>query len=142
MGPFVHRDLTAKWAIAAGFSREEADELGRQNLHFDRLRWTKPWCHFNLLGAGLAGRFMARRAIRRHDIKLLAYSLHSTQDALGHGRILPFMHKPDLDNWDKTTDGIKSRIKEATQNRLNEYYETIRPMKGDENGNTIQRGKS
>lgn len=121
MGPYVHRDLTIKWAIEAGFTPKEAKRIGRANIDLDRKRWVKPWVHFRLFGASLIGRILARIARRRRDFVLLGYGLHAVQDALGHGWILPFMHKSELDDWSKASPATQERIKQASLDILNRH---------------------
>lgn len=117
----MHRDLTIKWAIEAGFSPEEAELIGQADLDLDKKRWVKPWVHFRLFGAGLIGSVLAWRARRRRDLKLLGYTLHAAQDAIGHGWILPFRHEPALDDWATTAEDIRHRIQTATLEILNRY---------------------
>lgn len=117
----MHRDLTVKWAIKAGFTPEEAERIGRACLDFDKKKWVKPWVHFRLFGAGLIGRILARIARQRRDLVLLGYGLHAVQDAFGHGWILPFQHKPELDDWSKAGNDTKNRIETTSLAILTRY---------------------
>lgn len=121
MGPYVHRDLTIKWAVEAGFSPEEAELVGRANLDLDKKRLAKPWVHFRLFGAGLIGAILAWRARRRRDLRLLGYALHAAQDAASHGWIFPFQHNPSLDEWSKADTETQDRIKKSSQAILKRY---------------------
>jgi hypothetical protein len=121
MGPYVHRDLTIKWALAAGFSPEDADIIAHANMAIDKRRLAKPWVHFRLFGALPVGRLMARRARRRRDLVLLAYALHTVQDGYGHGWILPFQHRSSLDEWSHATPITQDRIKRASEDLLAGY---------------------
>jgi hypothetical protein len=121
MGPYVHRDLTKKWALEAGFSPEEADLIGRANLDLDTKCWVKPWAHFILFGACPICKILAWRARRRRDLRLLGYALHAKQDALGHGWILPFQHNPSLDEWSNATEATQKRIATESQAMLTRY---------------------
>ena len=114
MGPYVHRDLTSKWAITAGFSPEDAKAIGLACIDFDRKRWTKPWAHFRLFGANIISRLILRSARKRRSEVLLGYAIHAAQDAIGHGWILPFMHRTELDDWNAAQPEIKERIEWVT----------------------------
>jgi hypothetical protein len=121
MGPYVHRDLTIKWAGEAGFSPEDAEIISRANLEIDKKRLAKPWIHFPLFGAFLFSRLLARRARRRRDLILLAYALHAVQDGYSHGWILPFRHTPELDEWSHAAPDTQERIKIASLDMLNRH---------------------
>ncbi len=95
--------------------------IGQACLRFDALRWTKPWGHFRLMGAGLISHLTARLAGRRRNLSRLGYALHMAQDAIGHGWVAPFMHKPELDDWSTASDAIKQEIRDVSARMLTAY---------------------
>ena len=123
MGPYVHRELTSKWAVAAGFSPEDAKTIGLACIDFDRKKWTKPWAHFRLFGANVISRLILRSARKRHNQIFLGYAIHAAQDAIGHGWILPFRHRPELDDWNNTAPEIQERIERSTINILQSFQQ-------------------
>ena len=123
MGPYVHRELTFKWAVAVGFSPEDASTISLACIDFDRKKWTKPWAHFRLFGANIVSRLILRSARKRRSEVLLGYSIHAAQDAIGHGWILPFTHRPELDDWAAAAPEIQERIERATISILRSFQQ-------------------
>jgi hypothetical protein len=121
VGPYVHRDLTLKWAVEAGYPPKVAAAVSRACITIDRRKWTKPWLHFRICGAGVIVVILARSARRKADPVLLGYAVHAAQDAIGHGWILPFFHKPILDDWEAASPTIRETIEQTTKRILNDF---------------------
>jgi hypothetical protein len=122
------------WAIDEGLSPEEAQSVATADVLVDEL-WPghrKWWHHFNppasLVFAPLEmGR--AVRACRRGDrvawMTHLGRSLHSRQDAVGHGR-LGLNHlawnvgvlRRDPDEWELMPASVQVRIERANRRAL------------------------
>lgn len=136
-GPYVHFRLTMKWAIEEGLSPSEAEAVGLASLRVDEL-WPgsrKPLRHFNPTASLALAPLESRRAIafarsgdRPAALTHLGYSLHSRQDAIGHGRLslnhlalytgLPFRN-PDV--WDDMPPSVQARIERATRRELRRF---------------------
>jgi len=136
-GPHVHFRLTMQWAIEAGLDAAEAEVVGRASLLVDQL-WPgsrKPARHFNPTASLLMAPLESRRAValalagdRAGALTHLGYSLHSRQDAIGHGRLglnhlalytgLPFR---DPDVWETMPRSVQARIERATRNELRRF---------------------
>lgn len=125
MGPYVHRDLTKKWAVQAGFSADDAELVANADLAVDYKKWTKPWLHFWSCGAGIFGRLLAASAVKRGNIIRLGYAIHALQDVYSHGRVLPFMHRRQMDDWSKAGEEKQDMIEHTTRELLHSYLDTI-----------------
>lgn len=141
-GPHVHFRLTMAWAIEEGLSEREAETVGRASLLVDEL-WPgsrKPARHFNPTASLLLAPLESRRAValalagdRAGALTHLGYSLHSRQDAIGHGRLglnhlvlytgLPFR---DPDVWETMPASVKARIERATRRELRRFITRTR----------------
>jgi hypothetical protein len=134
-GPAVHFRLTMRLAMDAGFSKADAEEIGRADVAVDEL-WpgrTHWWLHFNpttsLIFAPLELR-RARRAERAGDhesaLTHLGRSLHMRQDSVGHGRPLGLNHlawdvgllRRNPDEWELMPQSVQARIERATRRAL------------------------
>jgi len=133
-GPTVHLRLTMEWAIDEGLATEEAQSVGTADVLVDEL-WPghqKWWHHFNPSASLLFAPLEMRRAVsayRRGDrvawMTHLGRSLHSRQDAVGHGR-LGLNHiawdlgvlKRDPDDWELMPASVRARIERATKRAL------------------------
>jgi len=136
-GPFVHFHLTMRWAIEEGLSAADAEAVGRASLLVDEL-WPgsrKPLRHFNPTASLVLAPLESRRAIaaalagdRTAALAHLGYSLHSRQDAIGHGRLglnhlvlytgLPFR---DPDVWETMPPSVQACIERATRRELRRF---------------------
>ena len=121
MGTYVHRALTKKWALQAGFSAETAEQISLACYKFDGLLWSKLWCHFAILGAWPAGKVFLFVARRRHSAKLLGYAVHCAQDSIGHGWVLPWNHTPDLDDWNAAGAAKQQKIEQVSLTMLRRF---------------------
>jgi hypothetical protein len=136
-GPRVHLQLTRDIAIQEGLDPEDASALGYADLQVDDL-WpgSRIWRrHFNPSASLVFGPLELARAVRaeRGGDRALAMthlgrSLHSHQDAIGHGR-LGLNHlawdlgllKRDPDDWDLMPPRVKARIERVTRRTLRRY---------------------
>jgi hypothetical protein len=143
-GPFVHFRLTMQWAIEEGLSEPDAELVGRSSLLVDEL-WPgsrKPLRHFNPTASLLLAPMESRRAVafaragdREQALTHLGYSLHSRQDAIGHGRLglnhlvlytgLPFR---DPDVWETMPPSVQARIERATRRELRRFIARAAPV--------------
>ena len=133
-GPEVHFRLTMKWAIDEGMSAPEAEAVGLADNRVDDL-WPgghKPLRHFNPTASLLVAPTELHRAIvlaragdRVQALTHLGYSLHSRQDAIGHGRFglghLRYMagqqtRHPDV--WAEMPPSVQARIERATRRAI------------------------
>lgn len=130
-GPAVHFRLTMSWAIEEGMSEADAEAAGVANVLVDE-KWPgghRPLRHFNPTASLLLAPLELRRAValaragdRAGALTHLGYSLHSRQDAIGHGRfglnhlawrvgLLP--RHPDV--WETMPPSVQARIERATR---------------------------
>lgn len=142
-GPHVHFRLTMRWAIEEGLSEAEAEAVGRASLLVDEL-WPgsrKPMRHFNPTASLALAPLESRRAFafaragdRTAALTHLGYSLHSRQDAIGHGRLslnhlvlytgLPFR---DPDVWEDMSPSVQARIERATRREIRRFIARTSP---------------
>jgi hypothetical protein len=135
----VHFRLTATWAVEEGLDAASAEAVGRASLLVDQL-WPgshHPLRHFNPTASLLFAPLEMRRAIsaaRQGDrdgaLVHLGYSLHSRQDAIGHGRLAQNhlllragLLPRDPDDWTKMPASVKSRIERATRRAVRRFLE-------------------
>lgn len=136
-GPAVHFRLTAKWAVEEGMDAASAEAVGRASLLVDQL-WPgshRPLRHFNptasLLFAPLEMRSAisaARSGDREGALTHLGYSLHSRQDAIGHGRfaqnhllLRAGLLARDPDDWARMPPSVQARIERATRQAVRRF---------------------
>ncbi|MDP2182111.1 MAG: hypothetical protein Q8K99_06045 [Actinomycetota bacterium] len=128
----THERLTRQWALEAGFSRHEADELALWNGRVDRafpgrkLRYKR--FHLVLWGAGRLAEEYLRVAVDERSLAHLGVALHCAQDAIGHGIVGSVIHWPGLDAWERRSERIRTRI-EAESKRLMRLYRAPEPRK-------------
>ena len=142
-GSSVHLRLTADLAIEEGFAPADAHAIADADKLVDRL-WPGNriwWRHFNPPASLILGPLELRRAVRAeragdHADALvhLGRSLHSRQDAVGHGR-LGINHlmwdvrllRRNPDDWDLMPPSVQARIKAATRRALRAFLARTRP---------------
>jgi hypothetical protein len=134
-----------KWAIAEGMASEDADVTGREDLLVDEL-WPgrrHPLRHFNPFASLLFAPLELRRAIvldrtgdRVQALVHLGRSLHSRQDAIGHGRfglghlrydIGQMKRHPDF--WEQMPPSVQSRIERATRRAVRTFIRDTAPSR-------------
>ena len=136
MDSFVHRRLTRRWALAEGFSAEDAETLAQLNDRVDARRadlriWNWRY-HFGRYGAwGIAGDRLERACATAGEptaLADLALVLHAVQDGVGHGPHSPLTHGryPDLDSWDALDDGTREQIERLSRQALSAYHSALR----------------
>jgi len=138
-GPTVHFRFTAKWAVEEGMDPASAEAVGRASLLVDHL-WPgshRPLRHFNPTASALFAPLELRRAIsaaRAGDpesaLTHLGYSLHSRQDAIGHGRfaqnhllLRAGLLGRDPDDWARMPPSVQARIERATRRAVRRFME-------------------
>ena len=136
-GPSVHFRLTLNLAVEEGFSPLEAEAVGRADILVDEL-WPgsrKWWRHFNPPASLIFGPLELRRAVaaeragdREGALAHLGRSLHSRQDAIGHGRFglnhLAWdvgLLKRNPDDWEYMPHAVQVRIERATRRALRAF---------------------
>jgi len=140
-GFHVHVRLTARWAEEEGLGAADAEAVARADSDVDMLwpgshKWTR---HFNPTASLFHGPLELRRAIvaqragdRTTALMHLGRSLHSRQDAIGHGRfgqnhlLLRFglRHNPDF--WETMPPSVQARIERATRRAVRSFVEATR----------------
>jgi len=142
-GPEVHFRLTMRWAIEEGMSSDDADAVGRADLLVDDI-WPgrhRPLRHFNPFASLLFAPWELRRAVafaraggRARALTHLGYSLHSRQDAIGHGRFGLGHLRYDLgqqkrhpDFWEQMPPSVQARIERATRRAVQVFLERTTP---------------
>jgi hypothetical protein len=129
----VHVRLTTEWALEEGFSRADARAIARADIEVDAL-WpgSKKWGrHFNPMASAVFGPLEMRRAVaavrageRERALVHLGRSLHSRQDAIGHGRLglnhllLRLGLRRNPDEWPTMSPSVQERIERATRRAL------------------------
>jgi hypothetical protein len=131
MGPEVHFRRTRDWAIAEGFSEEEAERIasanqdvdmtfpsrasfGNSTRHFPPTSWWWRWRYF-------------REAVARRDLERLGWALHTVQDSAAHGLFgwthtlqhLHLRHNPDV--WALASPRLRARLERDTRRLLARY---------------------
>jgi hypothetical protein len=133
----VHHRLTRRWAMAEGFSDEDAETLGLLNDGVDAHKgdFFHPWnwrFHFGKLGAWdtAAARLESACAAAGGGpdaLGDLAFALHAIQDAIGHGVFGPLTHGlyPDIDTWDARDDATRAEIERMSREALATYRSAV-----------------
>lgn len=137
-GPAVHFRLTMNLAIEEGFSPADAEAIGRADILVDEL-WPGGriwWRHFDPPASLLLAPLELRRAVRAQRsgdregaLAHLGRSLHSRQDAVGHGRVIGLNHlawdagllKRNPDAWDLMPPSVRARIEDVTRRALRSF---------------------
>jgi len=136
-GPAVHLRHTMTWSVEEGLSRADAETVASADILVDTL-WPgsrKWWRHFNPPASMIFGPLELRRAVRAersgdHAAALthLGRSLHSRQDAVGHGRfglnhlMWDFgLLKRNPDDWDLMPPAVQARIERATRRAVRAF---------------------
>ena len=136
-GPEVHFRLTMRWAIEEGMSEPDAETVGRADIVVDDL-WPgghKPLRHFNPAASLVIAPLELRRAVafaragdRAQALTHLGYSLHSRQDAIGHGRLglNHLLYSAGLlgrhpDEWEDMPARVKVDIERATRRDVHRF---------------------
>jgi hypothetical protein len=126
----VHYVLTKRWAMEAGFSEEDAEQVAAADVAVDALYPTREWrnigYHFAWLGAHRRAKRLFRQAVSTGDLVALGRALHCKQDALAHGAIGHVWHWPGIDLWDRRSDRFREKLS-AESRRLLEEYVHLRP---------------
>jgi hypothetical protein len=126
-----------EWAVEEGFSEEDARAMAIADITVDEL-WPGSriwWRHFNPPASLLFAPLELRRAVladaagdRALAMTHLGRSLHSAQDAVGHGR-LGLNHiawnvglmKRNPDDWDLMPSSVQQRIERASRTTLRRF---------------------
>jgi hypothetical protein len=145
-GPAVHLRMTMNLAIEEGFSQADAEAVGTADNLVDDL-WpgrTHWWLHFNPPASLVFGPLELRRAVRARRagdgagaLAHLGRSLHSRQDAVGHGR-LGLNHllwdvgllKRNPDVWELMPSSVQARIDATTRRTLRTFLRRTRAAEG------------
>lgn len=117
MDKHVHHELTRKWAEEAGLNEEQSKKVAAASWEIDQKWWTKPWLHFAITGGYVFAYFFLWIALAVGNLRFLGYAVHSIQDFISHGWIMPWNHNlkyPEIDSWSKASPEMKKDLKEAT----------------------------
>jgi hypothetical protein len=137
MDSFVHRRLTRRWALAEGFSAEDAETLAQLTDRVDVRRGDlpRPWNwsrHYGRYGAWrLAGDRLERACATAGEptaLGDLAVALHAVQDGVGHGGYGPLTHPlyRDMDSWEARDDETRAEIERLSRQALATYHAALR----------------
>jgi len=124
-------------------SEPDAETVGRADIVVDDL-WPgghKPLRHFNPTASLVIAPLELRRAVafaragdRAQALTHLGYSLHSRQDAIGHGRFGLGHLRYDLgqqkrhpDFWEQMPPSVQARIERATRRAVRIFLEQGTP---------------
>jgi hypothetical protein len=152
-GVTVHFRYTTEWAIAEGMDPLEAEAVGNADIRVDQLwpghtKWAR---HFNPTAQLVMGPLEMRRAIaaaragdRAGALDHLGYSLHSTQDGIGHG-LLGLNHlaydirlrKDDPDDWFGMPPSYQRRIEAGTREKVRRFLAAAGPKAAAASGATV-----
>jgi hypothetical protein len=131
-----------EWAVDEGLTFEEAQSVATADVLVDEL-WPghrKWWHHFNPPASLVFAPLEMGRAVRAYRtgdraawMTHLGRSLHSRQDAVGHGR-LGLNHlawnagvlRRDPDDWDLMPPSVQGRIERATRKALARFLRRTR----------------
>jgi hypothetical protein len=145
-GPAVHLRHTMTWSVEEGLSHADAETVASADILVDTL-WPGSrtwWRHFNPPASLVFGPLELRRAVLAeragdHAVALthLGRSLHSRQDAVGHGR-LGLNHlmwdvgllKRNPDDWDLMPTAVQARIERATRRAVRAFVARSRRAEG------------
>ena len=133
----VHFRLTMDWAIEEGMSVADAEAVGRASVLVDDL-WPgahRPLRHFNPTASLLFAPLEMRRAVdsadegeREQALVHLGRSLHSRQDAIGHGRLglAHLLHstgllRRDPDVWEDMPPHVRREIERVTRRHVRRF---------------------
>jgi hypothetical protein len=126
-----------EWAIEQGLTPQQAQSVATADVLVDEL-WPghiKWWHHFNPTASLLFAPLEMGRALRAYRsgdqvawTTHLGRSLHSRQDAVGHGR-LGLNHvawnagllRRDPDEWELMPGSVQTRIERATRRALSRF---------------------
>ncbi len=139
----VHFRLTMRWAIEEGMPESDAESVGRASVLVDDL-WPgsrQPGRHFNPTASLVFAPREMRRAVAleragEHEQALihLGRSLHSRQDAIGHGRLglAHVLHRAGLlrrhpDDWEDMPPVVKTDIERVTRREVRRFLENDGP---------------
>ena len=142
-GLAVNFRLTMRWAIEEGMAESDAESVGRASVLVDDL-WPgsrKPLRHFNPTARLVFAPLEMRRALAferadEHEQALthLGRSLHSRQDAIGHGTLglanllnsAGFLER-DPDVWEDMPPLVKVDIERETRREVRRFLERTGP---------------
>lgn len=133
MNAHVHYRLTRRWAVEAGFSEAEAEEIAQADVGVDRAHGGGLWqlhnwgYHYRLFGANVLARRGLRRAIATGSLQELGVALHRVQDAVAHGwpGLLTHALNPQCDLWDHRSQADRDLIENRTREMLQRMAEAM-----------------
>lgn len=123
----THARITRQWALEAGFTQDEADELAKWNVAVDhafpgrRFRYKR--FHLVLWGARRLAEEYLQAAVDERSLPYLGVALHCVQDAIGHGIVGSVVHWPWLDAWEKRSERVRTRIEVESKRLMRAYRE-------------------
>ncbi|MDZ4064028.1 MAG: hypothetical protein U1E22_05100 [Coriobacteriia bacterium] len=124
----THERLTRQWALEAGFSEADAEELAFWNGRVDRafsgrkLRYKR--FHLVLWGASRLAEEYLDVAARERSLAHLGVALHCAQDAIGHGVVGSIVHWPWLDAWERRSARLRNRVEAESKRLMLAYLST------------------
>jgi hypothetical protein len=139
----VHFRLTMRWAVEEGMTEADAEAAGRASVLVDDL-WPgsrKPLRHFNPTASLVFAPLEMRRAVafaragdREQALTHLGRSLHSRQDAIGHGRLglNHLLHSAGLlgrhpDVWEEMPPQVKLDLESVTRREVRRFLDRTGP---------------
>ena len=119
----VHYDFTRDWAIAEGFTPEDATAIAAANWGCDVVHTgiLDKRYHWPLLGAPVLSFRRYNRAVEAGDLDALGEALHALQDTIGHGLWGHFYHWHGIDRWAHRSPKVRARLEFYSRMMLAAY---------------------
>ncbi|MDI6901176.1 MAG: hypothetical protein QMC79_05735 [Anaerosomatales bacterium] len=124
MGPYVHYELTYRWALDEGMAETVAERVARADVGYDQRfparRSLRDMSRHFAPTAWLWSRAHLRRALALGSADDLGLALHTAQDAIAHGRlglghIVLRLGGRNPDDWSLAPPRIRRAIEETTR---------------------------
>ncbi|GAB4282315.1 MAG: hypothetical protein Kow0067_02320 [Coriobacteriia bacterium] len=132
MGPYVHFQLTYRWALQAGMAETVAEQVARADVGYDQRfparRSLRDMSRHFAPTAWLWSRAHLRRALATGSVYDLGLALHTAQDAIAHGRfgmghIVLRLGGRNPDDWLLAPPRIRRALEETTRRYLRSFVE-------------------
>ncbi|TLM71657.1 MAG: hypothetical protein FDZ70_08795, partial [Actinobacteria bacterium] len=128
MNGIVHYSLTREWALQAGFTDDEAEQVARWNVRTDRGfsgadAWANKRYHLVPFGSRRTALVYLAHAVTARSIPHLGVGLHALQDTIGHGFWGSVLHFGGVDLWERKSPAVRARLEGETREWLEAYLD-------------------